>query len=568
MIYLDKFFLDIRPFAIQPDSAFLYWSEQHETIFAALRREVFSETPFTLLTGEIGSGKTLLINELLDDPKIEKNFRIALIKSAHCEGSVMLSQLCHVFAGEIDAGDPWKTVSAGVKSLRMGGISPLVIVDEAQTLSDEGAQVLGQLTTGSRGDLAPVPVLLVGQPELRGIVNKVAFRTLKRSLGVQMHLKPLSADEVGHYINKRLETAGAPINNGIFDPETFPLIHRATNGVPRMINKLCELCLFLASQRGVKRITASSLRDVLINHVDPESLSYTGGEMVQTPQPSNDDLQEPVVQQPSTPRPLPTKAQQSAPEPLEPVPTPKSSPKPTPQQPVAKARSGSKRLRNWVIGGAAAASLAFVLVSNGNDRVELPKIAPLKKVEVDPATATLLQPVPTHVATPLPTMKRVFDLATDPAQLYFDQAIAALDKTEIKIAYARAAIRGHRRGALYLGQLFETGDGVPFAPNVAEKWYAVSENPTLLNTAMFSSVDDLPTTQLTPLFSTAKNGVAEFIWQGRGGAFQLVIGNADGVAIAQYTTPLTAALVELPPGAKQWRIRTQMAANWRPINAR
>lgn len=569
LIYLDQFLLNHRPFAIQPDSAFLYWSKQHETTFAAMRREILAGSTFTLLTGEIGAGKTLLINELLSDPEIDKKYNIALVKSAHCEGSVMLDQLCQAFARTDALGDPWKTVVSGVQELRANGISPLVIIDEAQTLSDEGAAVLGQLTTGNRGQFNPVPVILVGQPELRGIVNNAAFRSLKRSLGLQMHLKPLSAEEVGHYINKRMETAGAPANSGTFEPDTFPMIYRATKGVPRMINKLCELSLFLAAKKGVKTVSAGFLRDVLVNHVDPETLSFTGGGMT-AEQPIQIDMDRPVVLQPPAAKQKKTSVVSPAAElpALEPTPETATRSETVPRR--KRKRSRRYGVLTLLIGGGAAAGVAFVLIQSGNQGFVFPKTALVSQDVPNSVTTAVTQSMtqpsesePIEVSTA--TLARVYDAAKDPAQPYFDRAIAAFDKTEIKIAYARAAIRGHKRGALYLGQLFETGDGVPFAPDIATRWYAVSDAKSALASPLIEPDTTLPAKQVTLLFSTAENGNGEFIWQGQGSIFHLELGDADGTPIAQYSTPLTAALVGLPAGAVQWRIRTDKTAKWSPI---
>ena len=545
MIYLDFYQLDHRPFAIQPDSAFLFWTQQHKSTFDALRDKVISGAPFTLLTGEIGAGKTLLTNELFRDPDIDNHFRVCRITLPQRDAAVIMRELIVALDGSADADDLWQEVCASADRLRKTDKAPLVVVDEAQNLSSGGAEFLGRLCTGDAGTQQPIQVLLVGQPELRSIVSTPDFRQLKSVLDLSVHLKPISKKEVGAYIQFRLKAAGAPAKATIFEPETFPLIHKATKGVPRLINKLCEVCLFVMSQKGEKTISASALRDLLENYVDLTTMSLTGGFATTQQPPLVVTLKEPAKK----PLPEPTRDAIAA------------KPKPVVPKTVAQTPEKERGTTKWVLGGLVAA-VAFVISPIG----PLPKDSSMM-TSLYGATQTNDDSARQAALVALPQLQRAYDRPNDPAIAYFEKAIAATDRQQIALAYARAAIRGHGRSAEYLGQLFETGDGVDFAPQVAARWYAVADDATLLKDRPPSDALGNDTGDVTPLFSATQGGNAEFIWQGNAALFQLEVGNSDGDALAALITPLTAALVKLPQAATQWRLRTNVtsATDWVPI---
>lgn len=558
MLYLDFYQLDHRPFAIQPDSAFLFWTKQHKSTFDAIRDTVLSGAPFTLLTGEIGAGKTLLTNELSTDQDIISHFSICPITLPHRDAPAIMAELITALGGTADADDLWQEICNRADRMRAQNETPLIIVDEAQKLSADGAKVLGRLCAGDDGKEHPMQVLLIGQPELRSIISTPDFRLLKSALGLSIHLKPLTEKEVGAYINFRLQAAGAPADNGIFEPQTFPLIYKATKGVPRLINKLCEVCLFLVSQKGDHTISPEVLRELLSDHIDPTTMSLTGGFMDQkapTPiitlqEPARKPQQEAIVGQENT-------------EPL--VLT-------RPAQPI-KEQPPSKKWIIFGLMGTAAVVLSPIgpLPQNSRVIVALYGAPEMTTVVTEPLEQTPVAAAQTVEANAVrvPPLERAYDPVADPAALYFDQAIAGTDREEIAVAYTRAAIRGHARSALYVGQLFATGDGVMFAPQVAAHWYDVASDVTVLEGTAPQDVRTQEAGEATVLFSTIHEGIGEFIWQGNAQVFHLELGDSQGAIVGDFATVLTAALVSLPAGATHWRLRTNGAnANeWTPIGA-
>jgi TPR repeat protein len=157
---------------------------------------------------------------------------------------------------------------------------------------------------------------------------------------------------------------------------------------------------------------------------------------------------------------------------------------------------------------------------------------------------------------------RLFDSALE--QSARDPAVAAID-------YSRAAANGHGRAAYYLAQMYETGDGVPFAPDTAWAWYAVAAAEVAGAEERLAELAAFPSPEAgfaVPVFSSAESGVAELVWEGRG-SFIVELGRVPSEpADAVHATPLTAARLQMPEGAAWWRVRAigSEPSAWRPID--
>ena len=561
---------------MRQDARFPFRSEQYQNALESVLGEVAAKAPLTLLSGETGVGKTLLIEELLLRINKDKTCDPRLIMDPRGDAGFILNALIAAFPSSDATDDPWRAFWAGIEDTRIKGQSPMVIIDDAHALSNEGAIALGKLVTGDRGKAAPVPVLLVGQPQLTRKVNLPALRLMKAVLGKSVILQALAEDEIGPYIDARLQRAGAAADNNIFESGTWPMIYEATGGVPHKVNKLSEICLFLAGESGAKSVTENALQALLTTYDDTNDV-IVEEEPDTLPEPIV--LPEPKFRADPQPKPMPTK--------VEPVPPPPQaqirSVLPPPELPKKSKRTAPR----W-IAAALAAAAAYAL----SPYSPLPKDNPVmtaiygqpEAINLDNNAATFVSetsvidetptiaPTPQEVAaeelTPvtLTTLTRTYDPKTDPADGYFEKALAETDPQQTAITYARAAVRGHARSALYLGQLFETGAGTTFAPEVGAHWYNVAGDTTLLDQP--GTTKDLTSGGIAePLFSAAQGQQAEFVWQGKADMFRLELGDANGDAIAQFTTPLTAALVDLPANAVSWRVSTDptQTTNWSDI---
>ncbi len=242
----DHFFgFKAKPFALSPDPAFLYRSGQHAAALTMLEYGIESQAVICLLTGEIGSGKTTLIRQLLRS--LGEKFAVGLISNTHRRFTSVL---------------PWALASLGIavgnKSdlamyealtefviARYGeGRRTLLVVDEAQNLSIPLLEELRLLSNiNSEQDVA-LQTLLVGQPELRDKLERPNLVQFAQRVTVDYHLECLKLAETREYINHRLQVAGGdPL---LFQPQAIEMIHARSRGIPRLINQLCDLALVYA----------------------------------------------------------------------------------------------------------------------------------------------------------------------------------------------------------------------------------------------------------------------------------------------------------------------------------
>lgn len=594
MIYFDLFQLNRRPFDIEQDPDFHVWSEDNQKTFDAVRDAVLSGQACSMVVGPSGVGKTTLIEALRKDAKFAQKFSTCLLEEPQGDADSVQGELIEAFNGDKNTSDPWAALQIGIDATRDQGRSPIVIVDDAHLMSIDAVKILGRLCTDDDGQSQPVCVVLVSQPALIDRMNLPDFHLLRSGLKLSASLKPLPQAEIAPYITSRLATAGAPDAGDIFESDTIPLIHKSTKGLPRSINRLCEMCLFLAGETGSKTISTASLNTVLANFTDPDADAL--------PENLADEVEVVTLQEPARPtaavRPHMARGQDI---PLSvPVPSPDSKPKP---RTIVEAPSGGKK---WplVAGLGVLAGVGYLVSPVG----PLPKdnglmvalygapgsaepvtdpASETQIVENTPATRTpeasvqtsdapaqtaiVTPPEPKSEPAPEPVILATLTYVEDPkaaerAATHFAAALGAPDPRQSALSYARAAIRGHERSATYLGQLFDTGDGITFAPDVAARWYAVAQDLALLRGV--NAQLQLGGGQATPLLSSASTGVAEFIWQGNAEVFQLEIGDKDGAAIAQLKTGLTAVMVELPQSAAMWRVRTEVdtAPAWAEIS--
>lgn len=155
------------------------------------------------------------------------------------------------------------------------------------------------------------------------------------------------------------------------------------------------------------------------------------------------------------------------------------------------------------------------------------------------------------------------------ADVYFEAALESADPKVIALNYARAALRGHERAATYLGQLYETGDGLTFDLDIAQRWYQVAQDTTLLHDAtLVSDAAISGPEQAFPLAFVVMDDTAEFLWHGHAIAFTLELADATGALIGFARTPMTAIRVEIPEAAAFWRVVTEggQSFDWQPLN--
>ena len=246
-MYKEFYGLRANPFNVNPDPRYLFLTRHTEEALACLTYGIQSRKGFVLLTGEVGTGKTTLINKLLEWLRLQQ-VATAFIFNSRLNTTQFLDYMM------ADFGIPCDSKSKSQVLLRLynwlldryrAGETAVLIVDEAQNLSDEVLEEIRMLTNLETFTEKLLQIVLVGQPELEQKLKQPQLRQLRQRLTLRARTHSLSLEETKAYIEQRLRIAGA---NGeqIFDPQAVVEIHRCANGIPRVINLLCEHCLVSA----------------------------------------------------------------------------------------------------------------------------------------------------------------------------------------------------------------------------------------------------------------------------------------------------------------------------------
>ena len=262
-IYLDHFGLSERPFSLVPDPDFLYWSRVHQRAFAMLEYGILTHAPITLITGEVGAGKTTLMHHLLRTLPAE--VRVGLVSNAHGDRGELLRWVLQSLDQTPAPGATYVELFGQFEQFLIDeyrkGHSVIVIFDEAQNLSLESLEELRMFTNINSNKDELLQLILVGQPELRETVNRPSLRQFAQRVASSFHLPALDAAMISDYIGHRMARAGA--RTRIFAPGTAALIHATTGGVPRLVNQLCDLSLLYAYTEDQDRVTPDTVNQVL-----------------------------------------------------------------------------------------------------------------------------------------------------------------------------------------------------------------------------------------------------------------------------------------------------------------
>ena len=261
--YHDHFGLHERPFALAPDPEFLFWSPEHRGAYAMLDYGLGTRSPITLLTGEIGAGKTTLVHHFIDG--LDDDVTIGLIANARPGVNDVLRRVCAALSLTVVPGADSSDLFAEIQTFLIGqhklGRRVLLIIDEAQNLTRDALEDLRMLTNINAGRDEVLQLLLVGQPELRAMVRRPDLVQFAQRVSASYHLPRLDSASTGSYIASRIRQAGG--NPNIFSRQAAELIHQATDGVPRLINQLCDLALTYAFAERLNMVKRDTVAQVL-----------------------------------------------------------------------------------------------------------------------------------------------------------------------------------------------------------------------------------------------------------------------------------------------------------------
>lgn len=282
-MYKAHFKLARNPFDLPPDPAYFVSTTRHNEALAVLHYGIRRHKGFVVVTGEVGTGKTLLLRCLLRLLKERKDISYAYLFNSRMTSSEFLQYILSDFglpsAGKnkaellIELGQ--FLIARGTK-----GLTTVLIVDEAHHLSEELLEEIRLLSNLETSEDKLLQIVLVGQPELDDKLDSVGLRQLKQRIALRAQLGPLDLSETRAYIDHRLRVAGAELEpEALFPEATVAAVYRHSRGLPRLINTICENALITAYARQNAVITPAVVDDVardfrLETVISPDS---TGG---------------------------------------------------------------------------------------------------------------------------------------------------------------------------------------------------------------------------------------------------------------------------------------------------
>jgi len=266
-MYRKFYGLREKPFEITPDPRFLYLSENHKEALAYLTYAVRERKGFTVITGEVGTGKTTLVQTLLS--RLDGNTRTAYLFNPKLGSTDFLHYICEdlgIKGQKRSKGQYLASLHNFLMSCYARNENVVLIIDEAHTLDPKLLEEVRLLTNLETPKSKLLQVVLMGQPELNEILNCPQFRQLKQRISLRYHMQPLNKEETREYIKKRMRMAGT-VDPDIFTPKAVKVIYKYSKGIPRLINIVCDNALLAGYAADQKVIGKSIVREV-INHLE------------------------------------------------------------------------------------------------------------------------------------------------------------------------------------------------------------------------------------------------------------------------------------------------------------
>jgi general secretion pathway protein A len=241
-MYETFYGLKENPFSIQPDPDFLYFGSRHAQAYALMEYGIKSKAGIIVISGEIGCGKTTLIRHLLNN--LDPDVTVGLVYNTHRDIANLMEWIMLAFGLSYEGMSTVALYDAFqhflIKQYGMGK-EVLLIIDEAQNLNPSALESVRMLSNINADKHQLLQIMLVGQPQLKGMLAQPDLVQFSQRIEFDFHVKPFAVDDVQNYIQHRLEVAGreAPL----FTPEASARIAEASQGIPRRINILCNTAL-------------------------------------------------------------------------------------------------------------------------------------------------------------------------------------------------------------------------------------------------------------------------------------------------------------------------------------
>lgn len=261
-MYTEFFGFTCKPFQLTPDPEFLFMSRVHKRALTYLNYGVADNSGFILITGEIGTGKTTIIRSLIK--KIPQEIKIARINNTKVNSIQLISMINEDFGIDTRGDDKTRMLSKLTNFLinqyAKGGRS-MIIIDEAQNLSAGLLEEIRMLSNLETDKSKLLQIILIGQPELNGLLARPELEQLRQRIAVHAHINALSKDETEAYILHRLRVAGNE-KALVFEEGSMDAIYAFTKGIPRVINVTCDYILLAAYADGLRSVNADLVKEI------------------------------------------------------------------------------------------------------------------------------------------------------------------------------------------------------------------------------------------------------------------------------------------------------------------
>lgn len=286
--------LSSKPFQLNPDPSFYFGSKQHSRAKAYLEYGVSRHEGFVVITGEIGAGKTMTLRALIEGLH-GSEVVIGNLVTTQLDAEDTLRMVGSAFGfrvKDVPKSELLVTLEAFLLNQISQGKRCLLIVDEAQNLTMRAIEELRMLSNFQYGNQALLQTFLVGQPEFRQILQRPEMEQFRQRVAATCHIGPLDADETRGYIEHRLKRAGAT-NKPTFEDEAFGAVFKASRGIPRRINAICDRLLLLGFLCERSHLTTADVDEVVREFASeaevpqPPAAAEAGGGMV----PLDNDVQ-------------------------------------------------------------------------------------------------------------------------------------------------------------------------------------------------------------------------------------------------------------------------------------
>lgn len=264
-----------KPFNLTPDSKYFFPSKEHEEALNSLIYTVNERKGFAVITGEIGAGKTIICRTLLN--KLDTNTKTAIITNTYLTGKQLIQLALEDFGIQTKAKNKVKLMKELndflIRQLSLG-CNVVLIIDEAQNLRPSVLEEVRMLSNLETEKEKLIQILLLGQPELRDQLNLQELAQLKQRINICYHIYPLTEEETAGYINHRLKVAAQPEESASqpsepllpsvhFTDSALRAIYAHSQGIPRLINMICDHCLLAGYVQGAHEITDTLVKDAL-----------------------------------------------------------------------------------------------------------------------------------------------------------------------------------------------------------------------------------------------------------------------------------------------------------------